>query len=213
MEKSIPGRMETIEKIVKDKDVIHFGCADHLEIIEAKIAKDIWFHKRLMGCARRCVGVDNNKRAVEFLQEKLKIPDVYYLDILNDNIPTNWPVNNFDYLVLGEIIEHVDNPVLFLQVLHQKFQGFANRMIITTPHAFRWSNFWQAAKHNEVINSDHRYWFTAYTLSKVLYQAGFREIDFMFVENSKPSKLALRKNILYRLFPMFRDTIIITTRF
>jgi len=212
-ESMIPYRMEVIERIVEKKDIIHFGCADHIEIIEAKIAKNIWFHKRLLSCANKCIGIDNNKSAVDFLKSKLSIPDLYCLNIDKEEIPSEITGRHYEFLILGEIIEHVDNPVMFLNTVHNKFKNHADRIIITTPNAFRWNNFKNAFKQVEIINSDHRYWFTPYTLSKVLYQAGYNEIDFQLVENFRPEKSSILKNSLFCRFPSFRDTILIQAKF
>lgn len=212
-ERSILARMETIESIVKNKRIIHFGCADHLDIIDSKIKKNIWLHKRLMACTKKCTGIDNNKQAIDFLKNKLHIPDIYCLDILTDHMPVEITNDRYDFLVMGEIIEHIDNPVIFLQAVHNTFKDCTDSMIITAPNAFRWLNFRQAFKHTEIINSDHRYWFTVYTLSKVLQLAGFKTIKYRFVEAYKPGNWALRKNLILRLFPMMRDTVLINASF
>jgi hypothetical protein len=212
-ERTIPYRMECIERIVEKKDVIHFGCADHVEIIQYKIDRNLWFHKRLMSCANKCIGIDNNPQAVDFLKSKLHIPDVYCFDIEKNDVPSEILAGHYDYLILGEIIEHVDNPVQFLQILHCKFAGFVDNIIITAPNAFSWNNFKYVFKHMELINSDHRFWFTPYTLSKVLFRAGYHEANFQLVENYRREKLPIIKKILFCRFPSFRDTVLIKAKF
>ncbi len=212
-ESSIPFRMETIEHIVEKKNTIHFGCADHIDIIETKIAKNIWFHKRLLACTRRCIGIDINKDAVDFMVSKLHIGEVYCMDIEREEIPPDITAGHFEYLIMGEIIEHIDNPVQFLKTVHAKFGTCAERIIVTAPNAFRWNNFRNVLKNQELINSDHRYWFSPYTLSKVMNRAGFQHIDFQLVENNKPGKYAMIRKSLFRLFPAFRDTILLQADF
>lgn len=213
MERRIPDRMQYIKTLVKDKRVIHFGCADHIEIIESKISKDIWLHKHIMQSAQQCIGIDNNKDAVDFLQHKLHIPDIHHLDVLKDAIPGELLKDHYDYLIMGEIIEHIDDPVMFLKTIHQAFKSIADEIVISSPNAFKWGNFRQALNHTEIINSDHRYWFTVYTLSKILHLAGFEVTSANFVESYKPGKWAVRRNVLFRLFPMFRDTVLINAKF
>jgi hypothetical protein len=213
VETSVPYRMELIEQLVNKLDIIHFGCADHIEVIEYKIERNLWFHKRLMSSARTCTGIDNDPRAVEFLRTKLKIPGVYLVDIEEQEIPDEIRSGHYEYLILGEIIEHIDNPVRFLQTIHNKFDGIVNKIIITAPNAFSWNNFKHVFKHVEVINSDHRFWFTPYTLSKVLYRAGFREMNFQMVENYRRDKTSWLKDYIFRRFPSFRDTVLIRAVF
>ena len=212
-EKAIPYRMEYIERMAEKKNVIHFGCADHVEIIRYKIDRNLWFHKRLMSCTNTCIGIDNNSQAINFLKSELHIPDVYCFDIEKNEIPTEILARHYEYLILGEIIEHVDNPVWFLQILHRKFAGIVDHIIITAPNAFSWNNFKHVFKHVEQINSDHRFWFTPYTLSKVLYQAGYHEADFQLVENYRREKLPVIKKMLFCRFPSFRDTVLIKASF
>lgn len=207
-----PYRMQAIERIVSGKNIIHFGCADHIEIIEEKIRKNTWFHKRLMSCTNRCIGIDNNEKAIDYLVSQLKIPDVFYLDIERDDIPENISQQKFDYLVMGEIIEHVDNPVSFLKSIHEKFGSCVENIILTTPNAFRWSNFRHAFNNFEGINSDHRYWFTPYTISKVLYLAGFKDIDCQLVQSFRNGKTEPLRQIMYKRFPLFQDTILILAK-
>lgn len=212
-EKSIPFRMETIESIVARKKLIHFGCADHIELIEEKISRNIWLHNRLLSVSNRCVGIDNNPEAIDFLQSKLNINEVYCCNIEKEELPVNVKNEKYDYLLLGEIVEHVDNPVHFLDIIRQKFGSLVNRMIITAPNAFKWNNCKNAFKNAEYVNSDHRYWFTPYTLSKVLSQAGFHDMALIMVESNKLSKYAIIRRFLCRRYPVLRDTILLEASF
>jgi hypothetical protein len=48
----------------------------------------------------------------------------------------------------------------------------------------------------EVINTDHRYWFSPYTLTKVVMESGFSDCDLCFVEHVKlPLITEVRKQI------------------
>jgi hypothetical protein len=90
-------------------------------------------------------------------------------------------------MILGEIIEHISNPAAFLNALRERYAGYVGKIILTTPHAFRYKNFTRAAKtHQEIINSDHRFWFTPYTLAKIAVDAGLWPEEFWLVENLKP---------------------------
>jgi hypothetical protein len=202
-------RMEFIEKLVEGKKVIHFGFADHIDIIEQKIRKNIWFHKRLIEKTARCVGIDINHEAIEFVKQKLNLQDVYCIDITKDELPGDITRDNFDFLILGELIEHIDNPVFFLQAIHRKFQSQVKEIVITAPNAFSWNNIKYAFRHTELINSDHRYWFSPYTLAKILYLSGYRNMDFYMVETYIPGKKSLIKDFLFHRFPGLRNTIVI----
>ncbi len=211
-ESDVPYRMEVIQNIVEGKDVIHFGCADHIEIIDTKIKKNIWLHKLIMNAARSVKGIDINKEAVDYLTKSLKIPGIFCINIEEQPLPQEIADSKFDFLVMGEIIEHIDNPVQFLNSVRNKFSDIAGEIIITAPNALRWLNFKNAFRHSELINSDHRFWFTPYTLGKILTRAGYHNINFQFVENSRPDRFSPRKYIIYRYYPSFRDTVLIRAK-
>ena len=208
-EKEILYRMEFIEDHVKKSKIIHLGFADHIEVIEKKIEKDIWFHSRLIKRTSRCVGIDINKTATDFVRSKLNITDVFTLDISREDIPKAITDDHFQFLILGELIEHIDNPVLFLELIRNKFKLLVDEIVITAPNALRWNNLKYVFKQTELINSDHRYWFTPYTLSKILFQAGYHDMEFYMVESFKPEKHSFFKSYLYKKFPALRNTIII----
>jgi hypothetical protein len=57
--------------------------------------------------------------------------------------------------------------------------------VITVPNAWTQTTMHMANQSAEIINSDHRYWFTPYTLSKVIVQAGL-ELEDIYFANRVP---------------------------
>jgi 2-polyprenyl-3-methyl-5-hydroxy-6-metoxy-1,4-benzoquinol methylase len=88
----------------------------------------------------------------------------------------------WDYMILGEILEHVDNPCDFLKTLNRLYRNNVDKIIISVPNAFCFYNFRNIQNGFEMINSDHRSTFTAYTLNKILYLAGFQLDDLFYVD-------------------------------
>lgn len=200
---------EFIKTISRGGKIIHFGFTDHLELIDEKIKKGLWLHKQLVDIAEKCIGIDINEKAVRYLKEKYKLEDIYVLNIVKDDIPIKIANEKFDYLLLPDVIEHIDNPVYFLKLLKNKFKN-VNKFIITIPNAFRWNNFKNNFKNIECINTDHRFWFTPYTIAKILTVSGFNIERIYFAEQAlRLSKKAILRNIIIIKFPMFRDTIIV----
>jgi hypothetical protein len=71
--------------------------------------------------------------------------------------------------------------------------------------------------HKELINSDHRYWFTPYTLAKVVTRAGFTSLRLGFVENGVPRsrggiRRALKQRLL-RMHPALREVLVMEASF
>ncbi len=170
-----------MQRVVKGAKVLHIGCVDHTpDKVKRKLARGVWLHKLLMDSASLCAGVDINKEGIEFLSKEMKLPHVYCGNILTDEIPGVNDVQ-WEYVILGELLEHVDNPVQFLETLRQR-PDLKSQCIITfqTPSTTR---IQKALKQYEDINSDHRYWFTPYTLSKVLVMAGYDVDDIQLTQD------------------------------
>jgi hypothetical protein len=206
------GRMEFVTELCKGKQIVHLGCADHKEIIDEKIKNNRWLHKLLVESATKCIGVDNNVEALNHIR-KLGFTDVYEADITHEPPLPVITSQRWDYLVMGEIIEHISNPAAFLSSLRERYAANVDRIILTTPHAFRFKNFTRAARHHkEIVNSDHRFWFTPFTLGKIVVDAGLWPEEFWLVENLRPSTNALFKKWLLKKYPAYRDTIIMSCR-
>jgi hypothetical protein len=177
-------RIDKIIELTTNKNVIHVGCADHLPLIMGKIKNKKWLHGLLLEKTAKCIGIDNNSEAVDFINKQLGIKDVYYLDITTDNsgIFENY---YWDYLILGEIIEHIDNPIAFLSKIKEKFKGKVDKIIITAPNVFNLLTIKDIKNNVENINTDHRYWFSPYTLSKVVLNSGMKNCELSFSERIK----------------------------
>ena len=180
-EQYIHDRVNYLANLVKDKKIIHLGCADHKEIIEYKMKNNIWLHGRLTETTNKCLGVEINSISVDLLKDKYQIDNVICANILTDTkkILNN---ENWDYLVLGEVLEHIDNPVSFLKEIRINAQDRLKKIVISVPNAFAWHYINNAYKNKEHINSDHRYYFTAYTLGKIITMAGYKVKDYVFAE-------------------------------
>lgn len=60
---------------------------------------------------------------------------------------------------------------------------FKGEYIITVPNAFSFLRDKKFASRVECINSDHRFWFTHYTISKIMYMAGIKRIHVYFASD------------------------------
>ncbi len=201
-ETSITSRLDKLVELSAGKKVLHLGFADHLPLIEEKIKNRRWLHTLLCESAKKCVGLDINGEAIGFIEEKIGIKDLYKHDIVNDPILDVITAEKWDYIIIGEVLEHIDNPVAFLTAIKKRYANYIDRVIITVPNAFDLQNIRLLKKNIEFINTDHRYWFTPYTLAKVCTEAGYSVDDFVFCQSYMPSgyfdKLLLKKRPVLR---------------
>jgi 2-polyprenyl-3-methyl-5-hydroxy-6-metoxy-1,4-benzoquinol methylase len=190
----IISREKTIIDFIRDKDVIHIGCSDHIQIIKSKISNNIWLHKLITENARKCIGIDIDKESIDYIKKELGYQNVFYGNILTDEFK-DLKENKWDYAVFGEIIEHLDDPVNFLKVFKAKYGENVSRFIITVPNIYNKRQFINMKNYREVINSDHRFWFTPYTISKVLVSAGYNpeKLDYSNLQSLSVADLLKRK--------------------
>lgn len=199
-------RLAFLVECAKGKRILHIGFTDHLGLIEHKIKYRQWLHALLIESAAQCLGVDTNREAVEFCRSRLNIGDVFTHDVVNDAPLPEIAGGIWDYAILGEVLEHVPNPVAFLSSIRERYGVNIRRAIVTVPNAWVIDNLLLAMRGRECINSDHRYWFTPYTLGKVASDAGYRLEEFHFVNPPFPDKM-IRRAIKQR-YPALRETLI-----
>jgi 2-polyprenyl-3-methyl-5-hydroxy-6-metoxy-1,4-benzoquinol methylase len=207
-------RTAYLVEIVKGKTVLHIGCVDHLPLVEQKINSNTWLHKNLQGSAKRCVGIDINKDGIDWLRQK-GIPEVFYCDILNDALPSELSECYFDLVILGEMIEHVDSPIDFLKRIRANLRDKAKTLVVTTPNAFRVQNVVSSLKGYERINTDHRFWFTPYTIAKNLVLAGFSPTEIRTIWNFVETKkiTSILKLFIAKWIPGMQDSLIAIAEF
>ncbi len=92
----------------------------------------------------------------------------------------------FDVIIAGEMIEHLNNPGLFLQGI-QRFMNAETSLVITTINAysaFRFLIYGLRGKggENEPVHPDHVYYFSYKTLSLIIERANLTVKDFYFYD-------------------------------
>ena len=175
-------RIDLIKNLSKGKKIIHIGCVDHIPLIKEKVENNTWLHGIITEVAAKVIGVDINKEGIEYIQSEIGVDNVLCADITSDDI-SELNGEKWDYMILGEIIEHVDNPILFLNQILTKYKGVVDQIYITAPNIMVRNRFdYMLQNSAELINSDHRFWFTPFTLAKVMTRAGFNEIQLDFAD-------------------------------
>jgi hypothetical protein len=186
-------RFERLVELCRGKRVLHVGCCDHLELIHEKMKRNAYLHQEICRVANRCVGSDVSARGIELMRE-LGFPDVFQ--------PDEVPDEDYDICLMADVIEHVGDVVMFLRSM-QRYRF--KTLIVVTPNLFRARNFLSTG---ELINTDHRYWFSPYTLSKVLVDADFMPQRMELCHGDHASfKGAMLARVL-DWFPKYRDTLI-----
>ncbi len=205
-------RTDILKELCAGKRVVHVGCVDHEpELIERKLKRNKWLHKHLCETAERCYGIDINEKGIEYVRDVLGYSDVGVVDILRDE-GGGLSSEQWDYILLPDILEHIDNPVEFLSAIRARFNGNAKRVVITVPNVLTKGNFVYAKKGVEMINSDHRYWFTPYTVAKVAVCAGLRIEKMIMCRSGVIKRRAILRNWWYSRRPLMRNSIVLIAK-
>lgn len=209
-DRHVVDRLSLLERLATDRRVLHVGFADHEEIVAAKESQSLWLHGRLLRSARECVGVDIDAKAVQAAQDR-GIPDVHVLDVTQP--PADHPVlgRDFDLVILGEVVEHIPDPVAFLQAVVRAVGRPGQQFVVTVPNAWNLTTLLGIPRGIEFINTDHRFWFTPYTLAKILTDAGLSVADVQLCDGF-PAKPKTAKGKAFHLvtqrFPMLRPSVV-----
>jgi len=201
-------RLEWLVPIVANKRVIHFGCVDHLSIVEQRRKENTWLHEILAKNCTDLVGIDIEEQGIDYMQKEGF--EAFRANVLTDPAPESVLARKWDYLVAGEVLEHIDDPVAFLTAIRKKYGPVTERIIITVPNALSYTNFRFALRNTEMINSDHRFWFTPFTLLKVAERAGIFPESFDLCVDEHFSMFSIKHWLKNR--PLFRNRVVMVGR-
>jgi hypothetical protein len=179
---TIVDRIEYLRRRCTGKRVLHVGCLDHPEIIGERVKTETWLHGIISRASDLCIGIDVDCIGYDQVCTELGIGNVQLLDLskplegedLSPLCKIQW-----DLILCPEILEHITNHQQLLQNLH-KLSNSDTILIITGPNAFQFANFVNSLRGFETINSDHKYWFTFYTLSRMLTANGWKPRQLVY---------------------------------
>lgn len=198
-------RQDVLLALAKGRRVLHIGCCDHVPLLEQKMANGTWLHGQLSDVAAQCVGIDIDAGAVSRVREISGYQNIFFGDITADETLEAISGEAFDYAILGEVLEHIGNPVNFLRCMLSRYRDNIKHVVITVPNAFTAGNIKNILRTTETINSDHRFFFTPYTLSKVAWDAGLTPVSVQMAHYSAAGPM---KRALLRRFPLLAQDIV-----
>lgn len=141
-------RIELIKSKCVGKNVLDIGCLDETAFNQ-KESTGFWLHEEIAAVAKSIIGIDNSK-LLEDGPIKTGFSEIHLQDIFTIN-PTNFP--QVDVIVMGELIEHLIDP---LSVLVQLIKKFPNSLIVmSTPNATGITNVLGALVNRESNHPDH----------------------------------------------------------
>jgi hypothetical protein len=203
-------RGELLTQWVAGRRVLHVGFADHAPLIASRIAQGTWLHGRLTRSAVVCLGIDVNVQAVA-IARSLGFDNVRELDIFSDEALEALAAGHFDLVLVPDVIEHLADPAAFLRRLVRCLPDA--EFVVTVPNALSLRNALQALRGQERINTDHRAWFSPFTLLKVLADAGLQAQAVHGCPVHASGSLRSRGlRVLTRWRPIWSDVLLVRAR-
>lgn len=164
-------RFSYIAGIVENKKVLDLGCLDETAY-HLKKSNKLWMHKTIAESAKSVYGIDNSeildKGSIKPFNNSMIVKcDVYNLNSLLSN------KKNVDVIFAGELIEHLDNPLLFLKNIRNE-KKFKNKiLVLTTPNASSLYNHIMGLVGRESCHKDHLAVLSYKTINTLCQRAKF----------------------------------------
>lgn len=123
--------------------------------------------------ARRVVGIDLNKRNIEIAQSRFAREN---LEFIYGDALTSLPGENFDVVILSNILEHIERRIEFLETLQKRVPKF----LIRVPMLNRsWIDLYKKELGLEYrLSQTHFIEYTLETFTEEMSEAGLRVLNY-----------------------------------
>jgi len=186
--KLVDSRDQALIRLCSGKTVLHLGFVDE-GLLDDRLGQENWLHGMLARVATRLVGIDISEQGVRRAQEA-GYADCYVGDVERLSLMP-FPRLEYDIILAADIIEHLDNPGLFLGEL-QRVATDDTLVVITTPNALNLRTLFYPLARIEYVHPDHNLYCSPTTLSTLLEKHGFRVAELnLYSAVYKPNKAKL----------------------
>lgn len=207
-------RVEFIKRLCAGKKVLHLGCTNWPYTAEA-IEHDMLLHLELNEIASELYGFDYDQEGIDLLAAR-GITRLYRADL--EKLEDVELGETFDVIVAGEMIEHLNNPGLFLKGI-QRFMNADTKLVITTVNAYCGMRFAIYALRGrggvaEPVHPDHIAYYSYSTLKLLVERQNLHIDEFLFYDIGNDHRqlnrwfLNLINDISVRIAPQTADGVI-----
>jgi SAM-dependent methyltransferase len=169
-------RLEYIVEQCRNRVVLDAGCAGH----DGNMSRGDWLHARIQDVAAECLGIDVSEESVQRVREYGF--HVQYFDILSGSnaATTVLGKERFDIMVAGEVIEHLRDPLMLLEVASAVLTD-AGKVIITTPNPYAPHRVFAGRTRYVWENADHLFYIFPSGMVEMAERTGFQLIEWCTV--------------------------------
>lgn len=168
-----------LKQIQPGTRVLHVGCTNS-PTTTRRWDSDMLLHKKICDRAAtigsHIVGIDIDDIAIDFLKEKMPNEEILNLDAhkLSEYFGED---SHFDLIIAGDVIEHLDNPGLFLSSCKDVLAD-GGSLLITTANAFGIVRYLKSIFSYESVHPEHTAYYSKKTLDRVLKMNGLQFSEF-----------------------------------
>lgn len=195
-------RVKYLQDICRNKTVLHLG-ATAAPVTVSAVKSGRLFHLKLNEVSSSVVGLDISSEMIEWLSLNCQINNIRYGNIEK---PEDYPQEDFDVILAGEIFEHLSNPGKALDAIRDVIQP-GTKLIITVPNAYSLKGFIRAVGGYELIHPDHTLHHSPYTLKSLLERHGFTIENYFNYVNGGQGLAADISNYILKFFPQLTEGI------
>lgn len=170
-------REEFLPALCKGKRVLHFGFVD-APFSEERIKKGLLLHQQIQKAAEFLYGLDIDAASLEVYRKLTSDHQNSILDITAPLPEAGFLAQRYDLILFPEVLEHLLRPADAMANLRRICQlNPGARLCVTTPNAYSVMGFFTALSGNELVHPDHYFYFSPATLTKLLRDTGFTDIE------------------------------------
>ncbi len=175
-------RIDFLRDISRGKTVLHLGCTN-FPYTQESIDNKMLLHHGLEAVAGDLWGIDADQEGIDTLlaagSKQIVRGDLE--DLSNVSID-----REFDVIIAGEMIEHLNNPGVFLEGV-KRFMSPQTQLVITTVNAycamrFLLYGFRGKGGVQEPVHPDHVAYYSYSTLKLLIERHGMRLENFLFYD-------------------------------
>jgi len=137
-----------------------------------RIAGGNLLHLWIKKAASLLVGVDLDDSFRHLLPAENENYRLFFGNVEDEKMMSKLREFDFDVVVAAEILEHVDNPGLFLKSVKGVMKPEA-ALVLTVPNGLRHQNAAYVAQGVEMVHPDHNYWYSPTTIQTLMTKNGF----------------------------------------
>ena len=211
-------RLDLIKELCIGKKVLHLGCTNY-PYTQDSIDKGMLLHFELEKIAGELWGMDSDQAGIDILvangSKNIVNADLEKLDELDLD-------ETFDVIIAGEMIEHLNNPGLFLNGI-KRFMREDASLVLTTINAycgFRFIYYGLRGRRGraEPVHPDHVAYYSYLTLSELLRRHQLKVGTFLYYDIGREHRahnrwfLNIINDICVRIAPQWADGVITICR-